>query len=133
MSAVFDFAIRKVDLSRINALRDRLNADLWPAAAFEIFRSAYEASLAGSAVVPIHPSICFAAILARKSRGYVRLIPSAVRVRQYAADPLIVAFLRDVARHYGLPDAKTAATALVAAWAVDPKCWPGAPAVGGDA
>lgn len=133
MAGSFHFAIRNRDLPRLDALRRRMGTDYWPDAAFAIFRSAREASLRGGAIVPIRPSICAAAICAKQAHSNRHVSPVIAQVQKRNADPVIVAFLGDVARHYGLPDARVAAMALVSAWVAAPKCWSGAPVIGGDA
>lgn len=125
MSRTFDFVIRRADLSRVNALRLDMGSDFWPEAAFAIFASAADAEALG-ATVEIPAAIRERAVLTAKSRGYAKVIPAGVRVRQFAPDARTVAFIERLAARYRMRPHHMA-TALVIAWAADPACWPGAP------
>lgn len=125
MGGHFDFAIRKADLPRLNALRIDMGSDFWPAAAFAIFRSAM---LREDAVADLIPEpILDLARAGAKARGYRRLITTAVRVRQYEPDAEVLAYLDRFSRRCGLPSPRVAAVALVAFWASRIEAWPGAP------
>lgn len=125
MGAYFDFPIRRVDLPRVNALRLDMGSDFWPSAAFLIFHSAMIREDAVADRVP--ESILDLARQGAKARGYYRLISSAVRVRHYAPDPSVLAYLDRFARRCGLKSEREAAVALLAFWASSAEAWPGAP------
>lgn len=127
MAAPFDFSVRNRDLKRLNALRLAIESDFWPEAGFLIFRSAMGADAAGLFSMPA--AALEKSALGVKAHGCAKLLPTAVRVRQYDADPEVVRFLGQVARRHGVT-AQRIATALVIAWAADPVgCWPAAPQV----
>lgn len=130
MARIFDFAIRRADLPRLDALRLDMGSDFWPEAGFAVFHSAMIASVKAKKIVHLPAPICQRAAHLIQQRGCIHFSPDGILVRHYRPDPDVVMFLRDLAKHYGLKRAKFAATALISAWAADPDCWPGAPMIG---
>ncbi len=126
----FDFAVRKADMSRLDALRLDLATDFWPEAAFSVFRSAMARE--DSVADRIPEEILNLARAGARSRGYRCLIPSAVRVRQYDPDAEVMAYLDRFAHRCGLASPRVAAVALVAFWASTAEAWPGAPLIVSD-
>lgn len=125
MAAYFDFAIRKADLPRVNALRLDMGAEFWPCAAFEIFESAMRREDAVADRIP--ETVLDLARQGAKARGFYRVISSCVRVRHYAPRADVLVYLGRFARRCGLPNDRAAAIALVAFWASSAEAWPGAP------
>lgn len=127
----FEFAVRRRDLPRLDALRLRLGSDFWPEAAFAVFRSAAEATLTSGEDIRIPVSIRKSA--RRHKLPHLccpRLFCASIALAQSDPAPEIVDYLNDLAELFGLGSAEIAALALIAMWAGNPNCWPGAPRIG---